>query len=90
MLAGTFFQHIRQSFHGAWAVVQRSFGVIKKDSQILIYPYLAIIFIFGKTYCFGDIQNYQFTVFESKEIFCFQTNGNFESSGTANNRIRLR
>ena len=45
MLAGTFFEHARQSFHGAWAVVKRSIRVIKNDSQILIYPYLAIIFI---------------------------------------------
>ena len=45
MSAGTFLQHIKQSFHGAWAVVKRSFKVIKNDSQILIYPYLAIIFI---------------------------------------------
>ena len=46
MSVGTFFQHIRQSFHGARAIVRRSFGVMKNDSQILIYPYLAVIFIF--------------------------------------------
>lgn len=45
MSAGTFFQHTLQSFHGAQVIVKRSFGVMKKDSQILIYPYLAIIFI---------------------------------------------
>lgn len=41
----TFFQHIRQSFHGAQVIMRRSFKVIKNDLQILIYPYLAIIFI---------------------------------------------
>jgi hypothetical protein len=46
MSAGTFFQHIRQSFHGAQVIVRQSFGVMKNDSQILIYPYLAVIFIF--------------------------------------------
>lgn len=43
--ASTFFHHIRQTFHNARLVVRRSFAVIKNDSQILIYPYLAIIFI---------------------------------------------
>lgn len=45
MSVGTFFQHIKQIFHNAWLVVQGSFGVIKNDPKILIYPYLAIIFI---------------------------------------------
>ncbi len=45
MSAGTFFQHIKQSFYNAWRVVRRSIGIIKNDPQILIYPYLAIIFI---------------------------------------------
>lgn len=45
MSAGTFFQHIKQSFYNAWRVVKRSIGIIKNDPQILIYPYLAIIFI---------------------------------------------
>ena len=45
MSAGTFFQHTRQSFHGAWIVIRQGLGVIKKHPQILIYPYLAIIFI---------------------------------------------
>lgn len=45
MSVGTFFQHIKQYFHGARVVVKRSFGVIKSHPQILIYPYLAIIFI---------------------------------------------
>ncbi|MDO8591778.1 MAG: hypothetical protein Q7R60_02565 [bacterium] len=45
MSAVTFFQHIRQSFHGARAVVRQGFRVIKNDPKILIYPYLAILFI---------------------------------------------
>lgn len=45
MSAATFFQHIKQSFHGAWVIIGRSFRVIKNDLQILVYPYLAIIFI---------------------------------------------
>lgn len=45
MSASIFLQHIRQSFHDAWLVVRSSLGIIKKDPQILIYPYLAIIFI---------------------------------------------
>lgn len=45
MSASTFFQHTRQSFHSALLVARRSFRVIKNDPQILIYPYLAIIFI---------------------------------------------
>jgi len=45
MSAVTFFQHIRQSFHNARLIVRGSFGVIKNDPKILIYPYLAIIFI---------------------------------------------
>ncbi len=45
MSAATFFQHIKQSFYGAQVVVRRSFRVIKNDLQILVYPYLAIIFI---------------------------------------------
>ncbi|MEK7095913.1 MAG: hypothetical protein AAB896_01295 [Patescibacteria group bacterium] len=45
MSAATFFRHTKQSFYGAQAIVRRSFGVIKNDPQILIYPYLAVIFI---------------------------------------------
>lgn len=45
MSAITFFQHIRQSFRGAWLIAKESFGVIKNDPKILIYPYLAILFI---------------------------------------------
>ena len=36
---------IRQTFSGAWAIVRRSLRVIKNDPHILIYPYLAILFI---------------------------------------------
>lgn len=36
---------IRQTFHGAWFVVRRSLVIIRSDLHILIYPYLAIVFI---------------------------------------------
>lgn len=45
MSAATFFQHIKQFFHGVRVIVRRSFGIIKNDPQILIYPYLAVVFI---------------------------------------------
>ncbi|GEM_PF-654217 len=45
MSSGALFQHISQSFRGAWAIIRRSFRVLKNDPRILIYPYLAVIFI---------------------------------------------
>lgn len=45
MLVSRFFQNVGQSFRNAWLVVRSSLGIIKNDPQILIYPYLAIVFI---------------------------------------------
>lgn len=45
MLPDEIINHARGSFRGAWLVAKRSFRVIKSHPQILIYPYLAIIFI---------------------------------------------
>jgi len=45
MSAGTLFRHIRQSFNGAGAVVGQGFKSLRKQPQVLIYPYGAIIFI---------------------------------------------
>lgn len=45
MLVSRFFQNVGQSFHNAWLIIRSSLGIIKNDPQILIYPYLAIVFI---------------------------------------------
>ena len=45
MSAGTFVRHIKQSFKGAGAVVGQGFKSLRKQPQVLIYPYGAIIFI---------------------------------------------
>lgn len=37
--------HAHQTFHHTWLIIKRSFKTLKAHPQILIYPYLALIFI---------------------------------------------
>ncbi len=45
MPASSFLSHIKESIHGAGSVVKSGVKILIKDPHILIYPYLALIFI---------------------------------------------
>src|SRR3990167_3606507 len=38
-------QHTHQTLYHTWLIVKRSFKILKTHPQVLIYPYLAVVFI---------------------------------------------
>src|SRR3989338_979431 len=45
MPASALIHHTHQTFHHTWLIVKRSFKILKTHPQVLIYPYLAVVFI---------------------------------------------